>query len=136
MAGSTARKAAGSRRRLTKPGPAAVASTMPGSARRLLGDGGGEFRRRLAGGLGGDQCGVGRHVAVRRIARGRDFHPRGDVVRQVGHGAAQRVEHLGTDGLEQVGHEGVMRAMGRRFKGGRVNGQARVPFCRARMGRG
>ena len=72
---------------------------------QMLREGGGQLRRRLASGLGGDQRGVGRHVAVRRVARGGDLHPRGEIVRQAGHQCAQRVEHdVALDGVEVVAH--------------------------------
>ena len=55
--------------RLTKPGAALPALVTLGRARERLDEQAGDRHRRLAGGLGQDQGGVGRGLAVRRIAR-------------------------------------------------------------------
>ena len=88
-----------------------------GAGAQALGDGGGEFRRRLLRGAGGDHGGVGCHVAVGGIARGRDLHTVRHVLRQIRHGGVESIEHLGTDGLEQVGHEGCDAGNGAAVQG-------------------
>ena len=61
--------------------------------------GGGDLLRRLARGLGGDQRGVGGHVAVGLVLGGSDLHAGGDVVRQVWDDLAQS----GDDGVTHAG---------------------------------
>ena len=74
---------------------------MSGAGGQMLGQGGGDFGGRLAGGLGGHHGGVGGHVAVGRVAGGGDLDARGDLRRQVGDDFRQR----GEDGLADAGVE-------------------------------
>ena len=117
-----------------KPGPALVASSISGLARRRSAIAAASFAGGCCG-TGGDHGGVGCHVAVGGIARGRDLHAVRDVRRQIRHGGVERIEHLGTDGLEQVGHAGCDAGNGAAVQGRsgeRTNAGAVLPGAKER----
>ena len=60
---------------------------------QMFDDGGCKFRRRLARGLRRDHGRVGRHVAVRRIARRRHLDARRNVIGNIADDGPQRREH-------------------------------------------
>ncbi len=86
----------------------------------------GDPGRGLTRRLGRDQGGVGRHVAMRRVARRCDLHARGDVVRQVGGDVAQCGQDTGADLVEQVGHA---RGGGAMISKGSRTGTPSGPKC-------
>jgi hypothetical protein len=70
-----------------------------------LHDSGCKLRRCATSHLRHNERGIGRHIAMRRIPRWRDLHASGNVVRQVRHQDAQRIEHRGAQtGIDVVGH--------------------------------
>ena len=80
-----------------------------GGTVQVLDQGGGDLRRGLAGGLGGDHGGVGGHVAVGGVFRRADLDAGGYFCRQVGDGAGQS----GENGFAQARVEvGVVQASG------------------------
>ena len=86
-------------------------------------DDGGDLRRLAAGGLGGDQGGVGGHVAMGGVAVRGDLDAVGDVLRQVGDGGEQGGDGGGAQaGIEVRGHGGLVLCAAR---GDREPGAAR-----------
>ena len=115
--------AAGLSVRLMKPGPATSTLATRSSARSLSGDRFGKLARLAAGILGEHHGGIGRDVAMRRIARRLDRHARLiDAGRQHAGGnqrvvrAADAIEHFGEnvvcghDEFEQCSAVGAPRA--------------------------
>ena len=98
---------------MTKPGPAASALAMSGAPFRCCDQGGGDFGRRLAGGLGRDHGGVGGHVAVGGVLRGADLDAGGDVDGQTGDGLGQSGEHGFAQARVEVGVAQVSGGYGR-----------------------
>ncbi len=135
MTGSTRAQGGRVQAEIDEAGAGARRFVDLGAGAQALGDSGGKFRRRLLRGAGGDHGGVGCHVAVGGIARGRDLHAVRDVRRQIRHGGVERIEHLGTDGLEQVGHAGCDAGNGAAVQGRsgeRTNAGAVLPGAKER----
>ena len=99
-----------------KPGPAAVASSISGLARRRSAMAAASFAGGCFAARGGDHGGVGCHVAVGGIARGRDLQRPPTSCGRSGT-VAWRASAPWTDGLEQVGHEGCDAGNGAAVQG-------------------
>ncbi len=87
--------------KVDEAGPGGLGRRDLGTRGQVLDEGGGDLGGRLACGLGRDHGGVGRHVAVGRVARGRDLDACGDVRRKIGNDLGQS----GKDGLAQASVE-------------------------------
>ena len=99
-----------------KPGPATSTLSISGSARSFSAIGVGELARLLAGILGEHHGGVGRHVAMRRVARRLD-HDAG-VIQTFRYDTVARQRRIGMADPGQDGGEDIGLGCGRLGHGG------------------
>ena len=67
-----------------------------------LDEGGGDLRGLAAREFGNDERRIGRHVAVRRIARRRDLDFRGEIIGEIGNYGMQRGEHVRAHAAKKI----------------------------------